>query len=110
MPLLRKLSLIITMVGILSLFLILSLSKPIEVDSPSELSKLTANQKVQTVGKVVSERALYEKTKLILLDNSIELICDDCPPYSNKTVQALGITEIYQNKTQLSVLRIKEIK
>lgn len=107
MPLLRKLSLITTILGILALFLILNLSSPIEVNSPEQLSKLTPNQKVTTTGEVISERVLYAQTKLIKLNNSIELVCDSCPACKNKTIQAIGTAEQYENKTQISVSKIK---
>jgi hypothetical protein len=102
----RKLAFIITIAGIFALFLILAFSKPLAVHNSSDLSKLTDNTKVSTTGKVISERILYGTTKLLKLDNSIELVCSSCPSYANKTIQVIGTSEKYENKTQIQVLRI----
>jgi hypothetical protein len=108
----RKIAFIIAISGIFFLFLILAFSKPLAVYNSSDLSKLTDNTKVSTTGKVISERILYGTTKLLKLDNNIELVCSSCPSYANKTIQVIGTAEKYLNKTQVQVLRIisKKIK
>ena len=102
----KKIALISALLGIFALFMLLNLSTPAKISSPKEMSALVDNSLVSTTGKVVSERILYKRTKLIVLDNKIELICSSCPSYANKTIQATGTTEKYENKTQISVLRI----
>jgi hypothetical protein len=105
---LKKITLIITILGIFTLLILLNFSKPAIIDNYSSLKKLTDNTKIQTTGKVVSERILYESTKLIKLNNSIEIICNSCPNYLNQTINVIGTTETYGNKTQVNALKIKK--
>ena len=102
----KTLSLSITLIGIFVLALLLNLHSPIIVDNSLSLSKLEVNSKVQTTGRVISERRLYENTNLIILNSNIEIICDSCPIYQNKTLSVIGIIEKYQNKTQIQALKI----
>ena len=73
------------------------------------LSKLEENSKVQTQGKVIAERVLYEDTKLLKLNNSLEILCQACPSYINRTLDILGTKESYKNQSQIRALRLKEI-
>lgn len=102
----KILALSLTLLGTFILIIMLNLSHPLIVNNSSELSKLTDNTKVQTTGRVISENALYKQTKLLKLDTGIEILCQACPNYQNKTIQVLGTTENYQNKTQINTLRI----
>lgn len=104
----RRITFIIAMAGIFALFYLLAFSAPVAVESPSDLAVLEDNAKVSTAGRVVSERTIYENTKLIKLDNSIEILCDSCESYQNKTISVLGLTSRYENKTEIKALRIKE--
>ncbi len=104
----RKLAFIIAIAGIFILLYMLTSSNPAKIHSPQELTRLVDNSQVSTTGKVVSERILYGTTKLLKLDNSIELVCTSCPSYLNKTIQVIGTAEKYLNKTQISVLKIKK--
>ena len=101
----RKLAFMIAILGIAVLLYMLVSSNPTKISSPKELGALVDNSLVQTTGKVISERVLYGTTKLLKLDNDIELVCTSCPAYLNRTIQILGTTEKYLNKTQISVLR-----
>ena len=105
----KKLSFIIVILGIFILLLIMALSSPALVFAPSDMSKLGVNSKVQTTGKVISERMLYENTKLLKLNNSIEIICNSCPSYINRTIYVTGIVDKYQNKTQILALKITQM-
>lgn len=102
----KRLALAITLLGIFVLIILLNLSSPAVINSYSELSKLTDYTKVQTTGKVISERIIYENTKLLKLDNNIEILCKACPSYINRTLKALGTSETYLNKSQITALRI----
>lgn len=102
----RRLSFIIVIIGLVLLVSLLQFYPPKQVNSPEELSFLQPNQKVQTQGTVLSERTLYEKTNLLKLDNGIEITCNTCPSYLNKSIALAGLVEKYQNKTQISALRI----
>jgi len=107
---LKKVTLTITLLGIFTLLILLNFSAPIVVDNSSSLSSLEDNTKVQIQGKVISERTLYERTKLIKLDNNIEIICNSCPDYLNQTIEVVGITETYENRTQVKALKITKEK
>jgi hypothetical protein len=102
----KRLALAIVILGIFVLLLMLNLSSPVIIDNYSELSKLTDYTKVQTTGKVISERILYENTKLLKLDNDIEILCKACPSYVNRTLEVLGTSETYVNRTQVNALKI----
>ena len=102
----RRLAFAITIIGIFVLIILLNLSSPLVVDSSSSLSKLVDNSKVQVTGRVISERILYEDTNLLKLDNNIEVLCQACPTYINRTLQVIGTSETYINRTQVTALKI----
>ena len=74
----------------------------------SELSKLEENKKVQTSGRVIKENK-YENTKILTLDNSIQVICNSCPPKLNRSIDVTGFVEKYQNKTQIKAISIRDL-
>lgn len=102
----KILAFIITLAGIFTLLILLNLSHPIVINSPKGLSGLEQNTKVQTTGRVISERTLYENTKLLKLDNNVEVLCQACPAYINRTLNVLGTSETYINRTQIAALKI----
>ena len=102
----RRLAFAITILGIFVLIILLNLSSPIVINNYSELSKLTDYTKVQTQGRVISERILYADTKLLKLDNNLEILCQACPSYINRTLQVIGTSETYINRTQINALKI----
>jgi len=104
----RKLSLITTILGIFTLLIILNFSNPLEINNQSELSKLEENKKVQTSGKVIRENK-YGNTKILTLDNSIQIICNSCPPKLNRSIDVTGFVEKYQNKTQIKAISIRNL-
>jgi len=103
---LKRLSLITALLGIFILLILLNFSPAIQVNSPSELEKLTENTKVWTSGRVISEKT-YENTKILKLDNQIILYCSSCPSYINRTFKVVGIKESYNNRTEIRVLELK---
>ena len=102
----RRITFILAISGIAILLYLLVSQNPVKIHSPRELNGLVDNSLVQTSGSVISERIIYGTTKLIKLSNGIELICDSCPSYLNKTIQILGTSEKYENITQINILRI----
>ena len=102
----RRITFIVTIIGIFTLLYLLAFSTPIQVNNSSDLSQLTENTKVSAAGNVVSERKIYGDTKLIKIDNSLEILCNSCQSYQNKTISVLGITSKYENKTEIKALRI----
>ena len=99
----RRYAFIIAILGIFALLLILILSKPLPISSPSELSKFQDNQKLLIDGKVIKQTA-----STLYLNNNFSLICDSsCPQYLNKNISAIAIKDSFNDKTQLKILRIK---
>ena len=96
----RRLSFIITITGIFILLIILTNSKPIEVNSPEEIESLYQNQKIFIQGKVISQTS-----SSIKLDNNIIISCRNCPTYTNKNVTVIGYFDSYFNK--IKALKIK---
>ncbi len=101
----KRLALAITILGIVVLLILLNSQSPIAIKKQADLESLPDNTKIQVRGKVISERYISE-SKILKLDNNVEIICKGCPPYLNQTIIILGITEHYQNKTQIQALRI----
>jgi heme/copper-type cytochrome/quinol oxidase subunit 1 len=77
----RRLAFIITLLGILTLLIILTNSNPFPLYSPEQLSSLQNNQKVSLSGLVIS--------------------------FLNKTISAIAIIDTYQ-KTRIKALKITE--
>ena len=102
----RKIAFMLTIIGIFFLLMFLNFQTPIVVNGYSSLSKLEDNAKVQTHGIVLYERTLYGETKLLKLDNGIEITCKSCLSYINRTLEVIGTIERYQNKTQILALSI----
>ena len=102
----KKITLIITFLGIFALLILLNFSPPIQVSSQKEISRLIDNSKVQTQGRVIGERQI-ENAKILKLDNSIEVLCQSCSSQINRTLSIVGVVESYQNKTQIRALTIE---
>lgn len=104
----RKLSFIISLLGILILLLIPILIRPALLLAPSDLNKTIDNQKVLVSGKVLDEK-IYASYKILKLNNGISLNCNcKSSPLKNKNISALGIiNEFPIGNKQIEVLKIK---
>jgi hypothetical protein len=101
----KYLAIIITVLGILSLSLILFLQKPSYINSPEQLSSLIENQQIITQGQVMEERYL-SNSKIIALNNDIEIIVDKSIPYLiNKNITVLGVYDNFL-KPRIKALKI----
>ncbi|MEK6892863.1 MAG: hypothetical protein AABX07_01540 [Nanoarchaeota archaeon] len=103
----KLLALALALMGLLFLLIFIQAQKPIKITSPENLSFLQENQKVLVQGKVLEEQP-YFKTKLLILENNIVIICN-CPlsqSYKNKNISALGFLDVYADKTKISALKI----
>jgi len=98
----KTLSLVISLIGISTLFAVLILSHPLAINNQKELEKLLDNSKVQITGKAIKQTPYS-----ITLDNNITLICESCPPCKNKEIQAIGTIKRYKNSTKIYVSVIK---
>jgi len=84
----------------------MQISKPIQVYNPSDLQKLRENQKLVVAGRVIEEK-IYENSKTLILDNKVQVICNNCPSYFNKNITVLGLFDNYNDNNKIIALRIK---
>jgi len=106
----RNLALIGCIFGILLLAGILILEKPIKISSTEDLFNLQDNQKVYVSGQVIEEKAL-SNSRLIILNNNIEIYCDcnKLPKLKDKSIQAIGIIDNFSGKIRINVLKISYV-
>jgi hypothetical protein len=98
------LCLLISISGILTLYLISLQIKPIQVSSYSELKE---NEFVQVQGKIISDKYFPESDfSIIKLDNNIAIICN-CQFPKNITIKAEGKVEEYNNQLQINAQKIE---
>lgn len=102
----RRWSFIFAIVGLLILLLLLHAGKQTEINDYEGLEKLEINSKVFTSGNVVSEKIIFEKEKILVLDNGLELICFCKEKFQDKMIHAEGIVSEYEGTKQLNVLKI----
>ena len=106
----KKLSFIIALVSLFSLF-VLYLFLPIKtISSPAELSALVQNQKIIIQGNVIKE-TYSNNYKILTLNSELQLKCDiNCPNYLNENISALAILEKYNNNNYLNVIKIRTLE
>jgi hypothetical protein len=104
----RRISFIITILGIFTLLLILVLQSPINITAQEQLKSLEQNQKIILKGQVTAQK--LTKTTKTLTINNISIICDKpCPQnYLNKNLTILGTLNKYKDKTQIMALKINQ--
>jgi hypothetical protein len=102
----RKWAFIIVILGIFAMALILEFERFEEISSYEDLMNLEVNKKVSLSGKVVEERVLYEGTKLLKLDNGIEVVCECAGGFKDGNVLVEGFVSEYEGKKQVEILRI----
>lgn len=106
----KKISLILSLLGLLILLLILFFSKPITINSLEDLTKLENNQKVALSGLIVEEKILGDNS-ILILESNIKLYCSSCKStFKDKNIQAVGVINTFYGNNTLDVLKIKEIK
>jgi hypothetical protein len=107
---LRKIFLVLTLLGLLSLFYLSLFAQPKEINICHQ-KELKESDYVLAYGKIVSERNLTEEFFLLTLENSsciIEITCS-CNNFFNKSVLVIGRISYYNNKTQINANRIDTI-
>lgn len=104
------LSLILSILGILTLLLLNQILPPIEILSDSELKYLQDNQKIRVEGLVTAEFQ-NKNSKTLIINEELKLFCQNCPSqsYLYKNISATAIIEKFSNKTYLKILKM-EIK
>lgn len=105
----RKLAFVLTLIGILILFLYMQFSSPIEITNGQKILELNNNQKVKVQGIVLEDITLKD-SRLIKLENNISLYCDceDIQNLKGKTISIIGIIDTFQYD-KIEVLNIKII-
>jgi len=94
---LKPLSLTLTILGILTLSIILITQSPLTVSSPEQLTNLTENQRVQAKGIIIEER-IYQNYKVLTLDNELKVQVPKSTPYLlNKPLAVLGVYDNFQS-------------
>lgn len=103
----KKLALILTLIGMMLLATHLYLSKPMEISSQNQLSKLQDNQKVSVSGKVIEEK-IYSTSRTLILDNNITLscACKNLQTLKGINISVIGVLDTFQ-KTKINILKIK---
>lgn len=86
--------------------LISLLTSPTEISTPEELAKLEINKRVQTESKVAEERTLYPNTKLLTLENQIEIIYEGTESLKEKNCSITGKVSEYNSKKQITAEKI----
>ena len=99
---LLKLSLLISILGILILFLISNLIQPEQISNYKELK---INQLVKTQGKILDIKN-YDEFSIIKLDNNLIITCN-CNLKKNQTIQVIGKVVEYKNQLQIQAEKIK---
>jgi len=74
-----------------------------EVES---LEGLEVNQKVYLEGEVVEERFLFGNSRLLVLDNGIELVCECSGSFKGRDVEVVGVVSEFEGNKQVEVLEI----
>ncbi len=103
----KGMALFIAISGIFVLELLMLSLKAVEINDVKELDNLEINSKVVVEGKVVNERILYLGSKLIVLDNGVEIICEDSESFKGKRIRVEGLIDEFNNKKQIGALRIE---
>ncbi|MFH1425682.1 MAG: hypothetical protein ABIG28_03075 [archaeon] len=98
----RRWAFVIFIIGMFVLLLFLGKSG----ERVENLEGLVENSKVIVSGEVVSERVIYEGTKLFVLDSGIELVCSCLGSFVGEEVEVEGVVEGYEGKKQVRVLEI----
>lgn len=101
----NKLPIITALIGIFSLILILNLSKPIEIHSQQDLTKLTENLKVQTSGLVIDQKN-YDKITILKLENNFTLTYSgNHINFLNEHIEVIGLYDNF-NHPKIKILEI----
>jgi hypothetical protein len=91
----KKLALIITLIGLTCLFTYSILTNPVKISSLKDLKELNENQKVR-VGSKVLEQKYYDKYIYLKLENNLTLIYSGKDfNFINKEVEAQGIYDSF---------------
>jgi len=97
----RRIAFIITILLFLTLIIIFTQQKPLQITHQDNLTNFLQNQKIQTTGTVTQQ-----SLTTITLDNEITLNCNNCPNYLNQNITATATIQTWTKKPTLNVLKI----
>lgn len=103
-------SLIISLTGILTLFVI----SPFQIREITTNSNLSINEQVKISGKIISERIADKSSSFTILTlqddkGKIEVTCNCQNSWLNRTVQVTGKVEEYDKKLQITADKIENV-
>ena len=101
----RRWAFAVMVFGMFVLLLMLNM-KPKEIGSYEDMEQLEINTRVSVTGKVIEERVIYEDSKLLELENGIELVCECSGFFEDEEVEVIGVVSEYEGKKQIDVLEI----
>jgi hypothetical protein len=101
---LRELSFVLGVFGVVFLLFYLQFSSFVEIESIGDLDGLEINSKVVLRGFVEDVR-VFEKFVIFKIEG-IELVCDCENGYLGKELEVEGVVEDYLNGRQVRVLRV----
>ena len=100
----KNAALLLSLAGLIFLSLILLFQKPVPVSDYSQLNSLEENTLVSVQGNITNIYS-YGKRYQIQLNNDINCLVNSIP--KNKTnLRVVGITQKYQNKTNILALEL----
>lgn len=103
----KRLSLIASLLGIFILISFLFLQNPKEILEP-EFSSFLPNQEIIITGNVIKED-FYQNNKILYLNNNFQLICaHPCPNLINKNITVIANLEHFNDKYYLKILKLIE--
>ena len=102
----KKISLIISLIGLFSLLVISLSTPPVKINSKDQISEFPPNQQFVVEGRVIKETQT-KYNKILQLNNNFQLSCPlDCPPLLNKNISAIAESEFYNDKYSLKILKL----
>ena len=102
----RKLAILICILGILNLLFIFILLPAKPIHSPEELNLLLASTKVSVSG-FVTEANPWGNSFLLKLDNGMQIISNK--PYLKKNISILGLVDDFNDKKLIKILWMENV-
>ncbi len=87
-------------VGVFTMFVLMNLS-PKEISESREIEKLELNSRVSISGEVVSEKVIYEGTKILELGSGIIVLCECDGSFKGKEIKVVGKILDYEGTRQI---------
>jgi len=101
----RRFAFVVAVLGMLVLVFLL-IGDPEEILDYGDLEDLEVNERIVVSGKVESERFIFRGSKLLILEEGIEVICECVGDYEGKEIVVEGIVSEFEGEKQVSALKI----